>query len=203
MAQWNPFPGKIRICNSGEDSSQKGNVSFILSFPRFKISSILHFNNDRGIFPCIWLWLKSNVFKLLPSINVSGKFPWNRLFLKFKTKRELLKSPKHCGIWPINWLLDISSTWRDFIWHIIGGTVPVRLFFEAKKYTRDSGRVISDPPNLLELRSEKFIIFQGRMGGCSKMLKLLWERSRYINVSFPTFQNHLGTLAFNFVVGKV
>lgn len=56
----------------------------------------------------------------------------------------------------------MTNHWRDCSGQII---------FEAKKYTRDSGRVINDPPNLLELRSKKFIIFQGRMGGCSKMLK--------------------------------
>ena len=47
----------------------------------------------------------------------------------------------------------------------------------------------------LERKSKYLIFFQGRMfRGCSKPLKWLKERFKDCNVSFPTFQNHLGTL---------
>ena len=130
---WNPFARKIRIFNSSKDSNQKGKMSFNLLFPRFRSSSILQFTNDRGIFPFIWLRLKSSVFKLLPFVNVAGNFPWKQLFLIFNTERELLKLPKQWGIWPINLLLDRSRIWRAFSMQIIEGILPVRLLFEAKK----------------------------------------------------------------------
>ena len=98
IGPWNPFARKTRIYNSSKDFNQKGNVSFNLLFPRFRTSIILHLTNDREIFPCIWLCFKSNVLKLHPFMNVSGKFPWKWLFLIANTTRELLELSKHCGI---------------------------------------------------------------------------------------------------------
>ena len=59
----------------------------------------------------------------------------------------------------------------------------------------DNGGVGSNPCNMLEHKSKYLIFFQGRMfRGSSKPLKWLKERLKDCNVSFPTFQNHLGTL---------
>jgi hypothetical protein len=92
-------------------------------------------------------------------------------------------------------LLDRSRTWREFTLQIIEGILPVRLLFEAKKYWVDNGGIGSDPCNLLERKSKYSIFFQGRtVNGCSKLLKRLKDRFNVVNVSFPTFQNHLGTL---------
>ena len=123
---WNRFACKTRIRNSGKDCNQKGNASLMLLLPRFRTSSTRHCTKDRGIFPCILLRLKSNVINVHPFMNVLGMLPWKQLFLIFNTERELLKWPKHCGMWPFNWLLDISRTWREFTLQIIRGIFPVR-----------------------------------------------------------------------------
>ena len=127
---WNPFSHYTRICNSRKDCNQNANASFTLLFPRFRTYTFD--TNDRGIFPSIWLWLKSKVIKLHPCTNDLGKFPWKQLFFIFNTKRELLKWPKHGGIWLINWLLDIPRTSKEFDLQIIWGLLLVRLLFEAK-----------------------------------------------------------------------
>ena len=178
---WNPFARKIRIRNSGKDSNQKGKMSFKLLFPRFRTSSILQFTNDGGIFPFIWLRLKSSVFKLLPFVNVPGNFPWKLLFLIFNTERELLKSPKQCGIWPINFLLDRSRTWRAFSMQIIGGILPVKLLFEAKKYFVDNGGIGSKPWNKLELKSKCFKFWDEEIfWNLRGPVNWFWDRSRSV-----------------------
>lgn len=126
-----------RTCNSDKFWRQNGNMSLIWLFPRFRTSSALQLIKDCGIFPRIWLWLRSRVFKLFPALkNVRGIFPKNLFPCMFNASRELLKLPKHCGIITLNLLFNVSRTMRSVKLHNCKGRLPLQLLFEIKKVFR-------------------------------------------------------------------
>ncbi|KAJ6881085.1 hypothetical protein NC651_027815 [Populus alba x Populus x berolinensis] len=82
---------------------------------------------DDGIFPS-----NSLPFRLFPFENGEKIVP-RRLFMpRFKSERELLKFPKHCGIKPLKLLLDKSRTRRNLSLQIEEEISPVNLLLDAR-----------------------------------------------------------------------
>jgi len=88
---------------------------------------------DDGIFPSNSLPFRLRYPKLFSFENGEKIVPWRLFMPRFKTERELLKFPKHCGIKPLKLLLDKSRSRRTLSLQTEEEISPVNLLLDARE----------------------------------------------------------------------